>query len=118
MGKQQNPLNGSGGMLLGTVKEIGPKLKDRDLKVGDRIATLVSLSLTPLKVDEIISIGDDEALDAMKDLVMKEGLLAGISSGAAIAAVCKVLKRKQFTGKTIVTLLPDTAERYLMTYGL
>jgi cysteine synthase A len=69
-------------------------------------------------VDEIISIGDDEALDAMKDLVMKEGLLAGISSGAAIAAVCKVLKRKQFTGKTIVTLLPDTAERYLMTYGL
>jgi cysteine synthase A len=69
-------------------------------------------------VDEIISIGDDEALDAMKDLVMKEGLLVGISSGAAIAAVYKLLKRKEFTGKTIVTLLPDTAERYLMTYGL
>ena len=69
-------------------------------------------------VDEIIPIGDDEALDAMKDLVMKEGLLAGISSGAAIAAVYKLLKRQEFAGKTIVTLLPDTAERYLMTYGL
>lgn len=55
-GKHHNPDTGSGGMLLGTIKEIGPKLKDRDLKVGDRIATLVSLSLTPLEVDEIISI--------------------------------------------------------------
>ena len=68
-------------------------------------------------VDEIIAIGDDEALDAMKDLVMKEGLLAGISSGAAIAAVHKLLERPEFSGKTIVTLLPDTAERYLLTYG-
>jgi cysteine synthase A len=69
-------------------------------------------------VDEILSVSDDEALDAMKDLVMKEGLLAGISSGAAIAAVQKLVKRPQFAGKTIVTLLPDTAERYLVTYGL
>ena len=69
-------------------------------------------------VDEIMGIGDDEALDAMKDLVMKEGLLAGISSGAAIAAVYKLLKQRDYAGKTIVTLLPDTAERYLVTYGL
>jgi L-erythro-3,5-diaminohexanoate dehydrogenase len=58
-GKHHNPDTGSGGMLLGTVKEIGPKLKDRDLKVGDRIATLVSLSLTPLKVEEVISTNKD-----------------------------------------------------------
>jgi L-erythro-3,5-diaminohexanoate dehydrogenase len=58
-GKHHNPDTGSGGMLLGTVKEIGAKLKDRDLKVGDRIATLVSLSLTPLKVEEIISTNKD-----------------------------------------------------------
>jgi len=58
-GKHHNPDTGSGGMLLGTVAEIGPKLKDCDLKVGDRIATLVSLSLTPLKVDEVISINKE-----------------------------------------------------------
>ena len=58
-GKHHNPDTGSGGMLLGTVAAIGPKLEDRDLKVGDRIATLVSLSLTPLKVDEVISVNKD-----------------------------------------------------------
>jgi len=58
-GKHHNPDTGSGGMLLGTIKEIGPKLAGRDLKVGDRIATLVSLSLTPLKVDQVISINKD-----------------------------------------------------------
>jgi len=55
-GKHHNPDTGSGGMLLGTVAEIGPKLADRDLAVGDRIATLVSLSLTPLALEEIVSI--------------------------------------------------------------
>jgi cysteine synthase len=69
-------------------------------------------------VDEILAVGDDEALDAMKDLVMKEGLLAGISSGAAIAAVHKIAARPESMGKTIVVLLPDTAERYLVTYDL
>jgi len=52
-GKHHNPVTGSGGMLIGTVKEIGDRLLDRDLKVGDRIATLVSLSLTPLKIEKI-----------------------------------------------------------------
>src|SRR6056297_189299 len=58
-GKHQNPVTGSGGMLIGTVKEIGPALKDRDLKVGDKIATLVSLSLTPLRIDEILGMRKD-----------------------------------------------------------
>ncbi|AZR74334.1 L-erythro-3,5-diaminohexanoate dehydrogenase [Anoxybacter fermentans] len=52
-GKHHNPVTGSGGMLIGRVAQIGEKLKDRDLKVGDRIATLVSLSLTPLRIDKI-----------------------------------------------------------------
>lgn len=53
-GKMQNPVTGSGGMLLGRVKEIGPKHPARGtLKPGDRIATLVSLSLTPLVIEEI-----------------------------------------------------------------
>ncbi len=58
-GKHHNPVTGSGGMLIGTVKEIGDKLVDRDLKVGDRIATLVSLSLTPLKIEKIKKIHKD-----------------------------------------------------------
>lgn len=52
-GKHHNPVTGSGGMLIGRIAKIGPALQDRDLKVGDKIATLVSLSLTPLKIDKI-----------------------------------------------------------------
>lgn len=55
-GKMQNPVTGSGGMLMGSVAAIGSALKDRDLKVGDRIATLVSLSLTPLRIEEITAV--------------------------------------------------------------
>ena len=56
-GKQHNPVTDSGGMLIGTVLEIGPALATKcELKVGDKIATLVSLSLTPLRIDEIIKI--------------------------------------------------------------
>lgn len=55
-GKHHNPVTGSGGMLIGRIAQIGEQLKDRDLKVGDRIATLVSLSLTPLRIDQILEI--------------------------------------------------------------
>ena len=55
-GKQQNPVTGSGGMFIGKVAYIGEDLADRDLKVGDKIASLVSLSLTPLKIDKILAI--------------------------------------------------------------
>lgn len=55
-GKQQNPVTGSGGMFIGRVAYIGEDLKDRDLKVGDKIASLVSLSLTPLRIDKIKTI--------------------------------------------------------------
>ena len=55
-GKMQNPVTGSGGMLIGTIKKIGKKFPDKNLKVGDKIATLVSLSLTPLKIDKILDI--------------------------------------------------------------
>ncbi len=59
-GKHQNPVTGSGGMLIGTVEQIGPALEGKtDLKVGDKIATLVSLSLTPLRIDEILEVRKD-----------------------------------------------------------
>lgn len=53
-GKMQNPVTGSGGMLIGTIKEIGEQFPDKKIKVGDTIATLVSLSLTPLKINKIV----------------------------------------------------------------
>lgn len=52
-GKMQNPVTGSGGMFIGKVARIGAALEGRDLKVGDKIASLVSLSLTPLRIDRI-----------------------------------------------------------------
>lgn len=56
-GKFQDPITKSGGILIGTVKQIGGSLMDRDnLQVGDKIATLISLSLTPLKIKKILSI--------------------------------------------------------------
>lgn len=59
-GKHQNPVTGSGGMLIGTVEEIGKDLEGKiDLKVGDKLATLVSLSLTPLRIDEINEVRKD-----------------------------------------------------------
>ncbi|NLB61866.1 MAG: L-erythro-3,5-diaminohexanoate dehydrogenase, partial [Clostridiales bacterium] len=55
-GKMQNPVTGSGGMFIGKIAYIGEDLKDRDLKVGDKIASLVSLSMTPLKIEKILAI--------------------------------------------------------------
>ena len=52
-GKMQNPVTGSGGMLIGKIAKVGEHLKGRDLSAGDKIATLVSLSLTPLKISKI-----------------------------------------------------------------
>ena len=72
-GKQQNPVTGSGGMLIGKVAYIGEDLKDRDLKVGDKIASLVSLSLTPLKIEKILAIHKDiDRVDIIGQAVLFE----------------------------------------------
>ena len=72
-GKMQNPVTGSGGMLIGVVKEIGPNFTTRKLKVGDKIATLVSLSLTPLKLEEIIKLdANSDQIDVKAQAILFE----------------------------------------------
>lgn len=66
-------------------------------------------------VDEIYKVKNDEALDTARLLAKKEGILVGISSGAATFAALQIAKRKENEGKLIVTILPDTGERYLST---
>ena len=66
-------------------------------------------------IDEIIKIKNEDAFESSQDLAKNEGLLVGISSGAAVFAATEVAKRVENKGKTIVVLLPDTGERYLST---
>lgn len=67
-------------------------------------------------IDEIISVTDEDAGDMAKRLAKEEGILAGISSGAATWAALKVAGREEDSGKLIVVVLPDTGERYLTTW--
>lgn len=64
-------------------------------------------------INEVLSVADDDAFRAARELAATEGLLAGISSGAALHAACTLASRSDLQGKRIVVLLPDTGERYL-----
>ena len=66
-------------------------------------------------VDEIFKVTDDDAIKTARQLAQKEGLLVGISSGAATYAALEIAKRAENKGKLIVVILPDTGERYLST---
>jgi len=64
-------------------------------------------------IDEVVKVKDKDAIDTVQVLAKKEGILAGISSGAALWAALKIAKRKDSRGKLIVVIFPDTGERYL-----
>ena len=66
-------------------------------------------------MDEVVTVCEDDAYKAGRDLARLEGLLVGITSGAAIHAAKTLSDREEYSGKNIVVLLPDTGTRYLST---
>ncbi|MFZ3047343.1 MAG: pyridoxal-phosphate dependent enzyme, partial [Desulfatirhabdiaceae bacterium] len=78
-------------------------------------AGFVPLVLDRSVVDEIITVSSDQAIDTARELAIKEGILCGISSGAAVFAAIQAASRIENSGKTIVVILPSTGERYLST---
>ena len=78
-------------------------------------AGFVPVILDTAVYDEIIKVENQDALETTRMLARSEGVLCGISSGAALWAALELAKRDEMEGKTIVVILPDTGERYLST---
>lgn len=125
---------GTGGTLSGTaeglkkhnpaIKAVAVEPKDSPVlsggKAGPHKLQGIGAGFVPSNfhrdvVDEIITVGNDDAIRASRLLATKEGLLVGISAGAAFFAAIELAKREENEGKTIVAILPDTGERYLST---
>lgn len=125
---------GTGGTLSGTarglkrhdpsVKAIGVEPEGSPVLSGGHAgphklqgigAGFIPKNFDPSAVDSIVTVADDDAIAASRLLARKEGLLVGISAGAALHAALAIARREENAGKTIVALLPDTGERYLST---
>lgn len=125
---------GTGGTLSGTgiglkqhnsaIKVIGVEPDSSAVLSGEQAgphkiqgigAGFIPQTYHPEIVDEVIRVKDDDAIRTGRELSLKEGLLVGISSGAAVYAALQVASRPENKGKNIVVLLPDTGERYLST---
>ena len=125
---------GTGGTVSGTgrrLKELNPAVRIAAVEPasspvlsggapgGHKIqgigAGFVPGNYDPSVVDLVVPVADDEAIATARLLASREGLLVGISSGAAAYAALQLAKREEYRGKTIVVLLPDTGERYLST---
>jgi len=78
-------------------------------------AGFVPVVLNTAIVDEIICVTDEQAIDTAREMARREGILCGISSGAAVAAALELARRPENQGKLIVTVIPSTGERYLST---
>jgi len=98
-----------------TQKLAGRPLKPGPHKIQGIGAGFIPDTLDLSVVDRVELVTNDEAVETARRLAKEEGILAGISSGAAAAVAVRLGKLPEFAGKTIVTILPDAAERYLST---
>jgi len=125
---------GTGGTLSGTARVLTKEIQNIAIFAVEPLdsAVLSGESASPHKIQgigagfipkvldtslysEVIKVSNDDAIETAKMLAREEGLLVGISSGANVWAAMQVASREEFQGKTIVTILCDTGERYLST---
>ncbi len=123
---------GTGGTISGTakyLKEKNPEIKiiavepeESPLlskgyagphKIQGIGANFIPANLDRTQIDEVITVPSDDAIKLAKEIASNEGILVGISSGAALSAAIRLSEKSEYANKTIVTILPDTGERYL-----
>lgn len=123
---------GTGGTISGTakfLKEKNPEIKivavepeESPLlskgyagahKIQGIGANFIPANLDRTQIDEVITVPSDNAIKLAKEIASNEGILVGISSGAALSAAIALSEKSEYANKTIVTILPDTGERYL-----
>ncbi|MBA0873553.1 hypothetical protein Goshw_003871 [Gossypium schwendimanii] len=115
---------GTGGTVTGTgqylkmknkeIKVVGVEPAERSIVSGENPGYVPSILDVKL-LDEVVKVSNDEAVDMARKLALEEGLLVGISSGAAAAAAISLAKRPENAGKLIVVIFPSFGERYIPT---
>ncbi|VFP82091.1 cysteine synthase A [Candidatus Erwinia haradaeae] len=94
---------------------VGKKIQPGPHKIQGIGAGFIPMNLDINLIDRVISVTNDEAISGARSLMLQEGILSGISSGAAIVAALKLQEENNFKEKNIVVILPSSGERYLST---